>query len=110
MKDVFCRIVKGEVPAKKVFESAEILAIEDADPKAKIHILIFPKLHVVESVNDKIPERLPGEIFTTVREVAEKLGFENSGYRVITNHQSDAEQSVDHLHFHVLAGEKLKDI
>jgi len=110
MEDVFCRIVKGEIPAKKVYENADILVIEDIDPKAKIHLVIFPKKHTAESVNDKIPEQLLAEIFSAIREVTKNLGVDKTGYRVVTNHKSDAGQSIDHLHFHVLAGEKLKDI
>lgn len=110
MDDVFCRIIRGEIPAKKVYENADILAIEDANPKAKIHLLILPKQHIASSVNEEMPDKLFEEIFSSVREIARKLGVEKSGYRVVTNHGTDAGQSVEHIHFHFLAGEKLKDI
>jgi len=110
MEDIFCRIVKGEIPAKKVFENDRVMAIEDIAPKAKTHLLIFPKEHLASSVNQEIAGEILKEILDTARMLAKKKGIDKTGYRVLTNHGSDAGQSIDHLHFHLLGGEKLKDI
>jgi len=110
MDDIFCKIVSGEIPAKKVFEDDKILAIEDINPKAKIHFLVFPKEHIATSVDDESADKITQDIFRVTRELARKFKVEESGYRVLTNHSNDAGQSVRHIHFHFLAGEKLKDI
>jgi len=103
-------MVKGEIPAKKIYENKNILVIEDINPKAKIHLLIFPKRHTASSINQNAADQAVGEVFAATRTLARKFKVEKSGYRVVVNHGSDAGQSVSHIHFHFLAGEKLKDI
>lgn len=110
MDDIFCRIVKGEIPAKKVYEDKHILVIEDIAPKAKIHLLIFPKRHIASLANQKESDPITREVFATAEILSRKFKVNKSGYRVLVNHGADAGQSINHIHFHFLAGEKLKDI
>ncbi|MBE6544404.1 MAG: histidine triad nucleotide-binding protein [Ruminococcaceae bacterium] len=109
MSCIFCKIVKGEIPSKKVYENNNIVAFYDVNPQAPIHILVIPKEHI-ESV-DAINEdncALVAEIFKKIPEIAEHAGI-RGGYRVVSNVGENACQSVHHLHFHILGGEKLSD-
>ncbi len=105
---IFCKIIKGEIPSKKVYEDDEILAFYDIDPAAPIHILFIPKKHITSLLQiEKEDEALIGKIYSKINEVAKQLKIENEGYRVIVNCGKDAGQEVMHLHFHMLAGKKL---
>lgn len=110
MEDIFCRIAKGNIKSEIVLENDDFMVIEDINPKAKIHLLIFPKMHVAQSVNDKASDEIAPGVCSIVRQLAKKYKVGKSGYRIVTNHGADAGQSVSHIHFHFLAGEKLKDI
>lgn len=107
---VFCKIIKGEIPTEKVYETEEILAFEDINPAAPIHILVVPKKHI-SMLTDLKPEdeALIGKIYTTINKIAEQEGFKEQGYRVIANCGKDSGQEVMHIHFHVLGGKKLGD-
>ena len=109
MSCIFCKIINGEIPCKKVYEDESILAFYDINPEAKIHVLVLPKEHI-ESVNDITSEnsKVIASIFEKVPEIALKAGITN-GYRVITNSGPDSCQSVMHIHFHLLGGEKLPE-
>ena len=87
MSDIICRIVAGEIPCAKVYENEDIIAFKDINPMAPIHILVTPKAIAV---------------------IAEQLGLK-SGFRVINNCGPDGGQTIPHLHFHLLAGEKLPE-
>ena len=107
---LFCKIIKGEVPSKKVYEDEEILAFNDINPAAPIHILVIPKKHINSLVEiEKEDEILIGKIYGVINKIAEEKGFKENGYRVIVNCGKDAGQEVMHLHFHVLAGAKFGD-
>ncbi|MEN9654414.1 MAG: hypothetical protein RL235_526 [Chlamydiota bacterium] len=107
MTTVFERIIKGELPATKVFENERILAIEDIHPVAPVHILIMPKKHFpnLQSVPTE-DLHLIGEIV----EVAQKIAREKhvaDGYRLVTNNGVSGGQVIYHLHFHLIGGRKL---
>ena len=106
---IFCKIVSGEIPSKKVYEDDEILAFYDVNPQAPIHILVIPKEHI-SSVDDITSENafLVSKIFQQIPNIAKIAGLVN-GYRVITNCGKDACQSVQHLHFHILGGRQLSE-
>ena len=107
MKDcLFCKIVAGEIPATVVYEDDNVLAFKDINPQMPIHILIIPKAHY-DSVADEIPDEELGYLMNTVKKVAQIQGMENSGYRVIINTGDDAQQTVHHVHVHVLGGETM---
>lgn len=103
---VFCRIVAGELPSKKVFENDRILAFEDINPKAPTHILLIPKKHVVSLADGAADPGLLGEIVSLSAEVAKGRGA--TDFRLVTNTGIEAGQVVFHLHFHLLAGRRMK--
>ena len=105
---VFCKIIKGEIPSKKVYEDDEILAFYDINPIAKVHVLVIPKMHI-KSLQDLKEENkdLLFHLFEKINEVAKIVGIDKTGFRVISNVGKDAGQAVKHLHFHILGGEKL---
>lgn len=102
---LFCQIVAGEIPATKVHEDDEILAIRDIAPRAPTHILFLPKAHI-PSADDLTAAHgeLLGRIFGAIAEVARGEGIAANGYRVVTNVGTWGGQSVDHLHFHLMGG------
>lgn len=105
---IFCKIVKGEIPSKKVYEDEEILAFEDINPMAPVHILVIPKKHI-KSVNEleKEDNNLIGKMFLVIKNIAKEKGIDKEGYRVVTNIGENGGQEVKHLHFHLLGGKKL---
>ena len=105
---IFCRIVEKQIPSKNVNEDENVLAFLDIDSKAPVHILIIHKEHI-PSLNDVNQQnsQVIAHIFSVIVQIAENLGVKDSGYRVVTNCGSDAGQSVNHLHFHVLGGRSL---
>ena len=105
---IFCKIVNGEIPSNKVLENDEFLAFFDINPQAKVHILIIPKQHFV-SFND-IDSKTLGKMGDFIKEVAKKVGVFEDGYRLITNIGQNGGQEVNHLHFHLLGGEKIKKL
>ena len=107
---LFCKIIKGEIPSTKVYEDDEILAFNDINPAAPIHILVIPKKHIASLAHmEKEDEAIVGKIYWVINKIAEEKGFKESGYRVIVNCGKDAGQEVMHLHFHILAGAKFGD-
>ncbi|WP_121021923.1 histidine triad nucleotide-binding protein [Helicobacter vulpis] len=104
-KNVFEKIVAGELPCKKVLENQDFLAFEDINPKAPIHVLVIPKVGV-KDFNAITPE-LSAKINAFILEVVKVLGLDQKGYRLITNIGADGGQEVPHLHFHILGGAKL---
>ncbi len=109
MDCVFCRIVAGEIPSKKVFEDDRILAFYDIEPKAPVHVLVIPKTHIsgASSVTGE-NSGLVAHIFEILPQIAQKLGIES--FRVVTNNGAEAGQTVPHLHFHLLGGGHLGDM
>lgn len=105
---IFCKIVSGQIPAKKVFEDDSLVAFHDISPKAPVHVLIIPKMHLA-SVNElhDIDDSLAGKILKLLPKLAEMLGVKTSGYRVVINCGENGGQTVDHLHFHLLGGRVL---
>ena len=105
---VFCKIIKGEIPSNKVYEDEEILAFKDINPAAPIHILVIPKKHIASLVDMKEgDEILISKIYTVINKIAQDIGIDKKGFRVIVNCGEDGGQEVAHLHFHLLARKKL---
>lgn len=109
MDCLFCKIVNGQIPSNKVYEDERILAFYDINPETKVHVLVIPKKHI-DSANEITAENSAeiAYIFEKIPVVASLAGITN-GYRVITNSGEDACQSVKHIHFHILGGEKLPE-
>ena len=104
---VFCKIVAGEIPSRKVYEDERIIAIHDLNPMAPVHVLFIPKEHIccANALEGKDSD-IVSYIFSKIPAVARELGCEN-GYRVVNNCGEDGGQTVMHLHFHLLGGKKL---
>jgi histidine triad (HIT) family protein len=105
---LFCKIVEGQIPAKIVYQDADVVAFEDINPQAPYHILFVPRRHI-PSMLDLTMEDGPvlASIFMAASNVARELGIAESGFRFVTNVGPDSGQSVFHLHFHLLGGRKL---
>jgi histidine triad (HIT) family protein len=103
---IFCKIVNKEIPSNPVMENEEFMAFHDINPKAPVHILVIPKQHV-ESFIEVSPEMM-ANMTAFMQEVARHVDIEESGYRVITNVGENGGQEVNHLHFHLLGGARLK--
>ena len=109
MNCLFCKIVAGDIPSAKVYEDDKCYAFLDIAPQAPVHCLVVPKEHIASA--DEINENnsdVIAHIFTVIPKIAKELGLEG-GYRIVSNIGEDGCQSVKHLHFHVLGGEKLSD-
>jgi histidine triad (HIT) family protein len=105
MKDcIFCKIIKKEIPAKIVYEDKSVIAFNDINPKAKIHVLVVPKKHS-KDISELGSDNTLNEIITAVNKIAEKLDIQKDGYRLINNKGKLSGQSVFHTHFHMLAGD-----
>jgi histidine triad (HIT) family protein len=104
MECIFCKIVAGEIPAKKVKEDEHILAFHDIDPKAPTHILLIPKKHLKSLAEaGSADHALLGHLLLKAAEVAREQGLDR-GYRVVISTGPEAGQTVDHLHVHVMGG------
>ncbi|QQE80340.1 histidine triad nucleotide-binding protein [Alicyclobacillus sp. SO9] len=106
---LFCKIANGELPSKKLLETDELLAFEDIRPQAPVHVLLIPKKHI-QSVQELEPEdkELVGELHLAAQKLAVQLGVEKDGYRIVSNVGFHGQQTVLHLHFHLLGGRQLQ--
>jgi diadenosine tetraphosphate (Ap4A) HIT family hydrolase len=107
--NIFARIIRGEIPCKKVHEDAHTLAFHDINPQAPTHVLVIPKGEYV-SMDDFAAKAGEAEIAAFVRaigKVARELGAAETGYRILANHGAHAHQEVPHLHVHIFAGRDL---
>lgn len=103
---LFCKIINKEIPSNVILENENFLAFHDINPKAPVHILAIPKVHV-DSFHEVSPKIMAG-MTEFIQEIAQALGIDKTGYRVITNIGENGGQEVQHLHFHILGGAKLK--
>jgi len=105
---LFCRIVNGEIPAKKVYEDDRLIAFEDINPQAPMHVLVVPRAHI-PTLNDLLGEHdaLVGSMVRLASTIAAERGFSSGGYRTVFNCNSDAGQTVFHVHLHVLGGRRM---
>ncbi|OGC08646.1 histidine triad nucleotide-binding protein [candidate division WOR-1 bacterium RIFOXYD2_FULL_36_8] len=106
---LFCKIINKQIPAEILVENEDVLAFNDINPQAPIHILVIPKTHIASiSQVKKEHSQIISKIIKTIQNIAQKTGIIESGFRVVANHGSDAGQAVDHLHFHILGGRKMQ--
>ncbi len=106
---LFCKIIAGEIPSKKVYEDEQVLAFYDIAPMAPVHILVIPKMHISSAAEITAENSaVVAHIFEVIAKIAADLKLEN-GFRVVSNCGRDACQSVHHLHFHILAGKQLSE-
>ncbi len=109
MDCIFCKIANGEIPSTKVYEDETVLAFKDINPQAPVHVVIIPKEHIncALDINENNSIAV-AHIFEVISKLGRELGLEN-GFRVINNCGEDGGQTVKHLHFHILGGEKLSE-
>ena len=107
-KTIFKKIIDGEIPAERLHDDEYCLAFPDVDPQAPTHVLVIPKKEIrnIAALTDEDRE-IVGHMMLVIRDLAASLGLEK-GYRVVANCESDGGQSVDHLHFHLLGGRRMK--
>ena len=105
---IFCKIARGEMEAEVVHDEDDVLAFNDINGKAPVHVLVIPRQHVanLEEIGD-LPEAVVKRLFEVASAVAEKLGVAQGGYAARINNGRDAGQEVFHLHLHVMGGRKL---
>ena len=106
---LFCKIVAGEIPSKKIYEDDKVLAFYDISPAAPVHFLVIPKEHI-SSANelDEKNSNIVSHIFMVINKIVRELNIADSGYRIVNNCGADGGQTVNHLHFHVLGARELK--
>lgn len=102
---LFCKIIAGTIPAKKVAETERHLAFHDIQPQARTHVLVIPKAHAPSL--DELAAEEAGELMIAVAQVARDLGLSVGGYRTVLNTGKHAGQTVFHVHAHILGGEPL---
>lgn len=100
---LFCGIARGEIPAAKIYEDDAVVAFDDIAPQSPVHTLVIPKDHYAD-LSDGVPAETLSRLFSAVAEVADIKGVGETGYRVIVNNGADANQTVGHLHVHVMGG------
>jgi histidine triad (HIT) family protein len=102
---LFCGIIEGNVPATIVYEDADLVAFRDIQPQAPVHVLVVPRKHIPRFADlDEGNDALMGKLARAAARVAGQEGIQESGYRTIVNNGPDAQQSVLHLHLHVIGG------
>jgi len=106
---LFCNIAAGDAAADILYQDDEVVAFRDIRPQAPHHILVIPRRHVA-TLNDFEPEdaRLAGRLILVAAQIARELGIEERGYRLVTNCNREAGQTVYHVHLHLLAGRPLR--
>lgn len=105
MDCLFCKIINGEIPSTKVYEDDLCYAFRDIDPQGPTHVLVIPKQHI-QSVNqiDDANKDIIAHIFTVIPKIASSEGIAEDGYRVASNIGRRGQQTVPHLHFHIIGG------
>ena len=108
MSTIFKKIIDKEIPANIVYEDDDFLAFYDIQPQAKVHVIVIPKKEI-KNLDEATEEDVLvlGKLQLTIAKIARKLGISKDGYRVITNINENGGQTVFHMHYHILGGEKL---
>lgn len=106
---IFCKILKGEIPCNKVYEDDYVLAFKDIEPAAPTHVLVIPKKHIRNIAEVEVEDFVYIQAITSaIKVIAEEMGLLEKGFRTVINTGVEGGQTVDHLHFHVLAGRNLE--
>ncbi|MBO4360224.1 MAG: histidine triad nucleotide-binding protein [Eubacteriaceae bacterium] len=103
---LFCKIASREIPTDIVYEDDDVIAFNDIDPQAPIHIVIIPREHFDNVLNVPAGSEIIGKIFVVINKLAVRYGISQDGFRIVNNMGEDGGQSVNHLHFHLMAGRK----
>ena len=103
---IFCKIINGEIPSKKIYEDGDCIAFHDINPQAPVHFLLVPKKHI-PNIMETDDKDLLGRLMYKAQELAAASGCAEKGARFVINCKSHGGQTVDHLHIHVLGGRYL---
>ncbi len=103
---LFCKIIAGDIPAKKIYEDDDVFAFHDIGAQAPHHFLVIPKKHIA-TLNDTDDTTLIGKLILTASKITKDLGFAEDGYRVVMNCNEQGGQTVYHIHLHCLGGRNL---
>ena|SRR5215471_2708445 len=107
MDCLFCKIIAGTIPSKKLFEDDQVYAFSDIDPKAPVHLLVVPKKHIASlEETDTADSALLGHLYVVTKKLAAEHNL-SGGYRTVINTGSDGGQTVSHLHLHLLGGRQM---
>lgn len=102
---LFCKIASGEIPAEIAFEDKKVIAFEDVNPQAPVHIVIIPKKHIPTILDlTDADQELVGYMHTVANQIATEKSLDKDGFRLVTNCKQSAGQTVFHLHIHLLGG------
>ena len=103
---IFCDIAGGKIGSDIVYQDEKVVAFNDVDPKAPVHVIVIPKAHFgkIEDVKDV---SVIGDVFRAINEIVTAKGLQNNGYRIIANSGKEGGQAVGHVHFHVMAGRQM---
>ena len=105
---IFCKIANGQIPTELLYEDDKVVAFNDLNPVAPVHILIIPKAHIASALClDDENADLVSHIFKVAGKLAREKGFADNGFRIVNNCGKDGGQTVGHLHFHVIAGRNI---
>ncbi len=104
---IFCKMGRGEIPVTFVYQDELVVAFDDISPQAPVHTLVIPREHYTDLADD-VPAETLAALFAAVPQVASDRGVSQSGYRVIVNNGADANQTVKHLHVHVMGGRAME--
>lgn len=103
MDCIFCKIIKGEIPTNKVYEDETVIAFNDIEPQAPVHILIIPKEHIVSAAEiNESNSALVAHVFEVAAKIAKEKNLD--GFRIVNNCGDSAGQTVKHIHFHLMSG------
>ncbi|MBE3553511.1 MAG: histidine triad nucleotide-binding protein [Thermicanus sp.] len=106
---IFCKIIDGEIPSKKVYEDDRVVAFHDINPIAPVHVLVIPKKHIPSLLDLKEEDKeLVGYLHLVIQKVAKEMGVDRDGFRVVTNTGPHGQQTVFHLHYHLIGGRQLQ--
>jgi histidine triad (HIT) family protein len=106
---LFCKLVAGEIPSNRVLETDDVLAFHDIQPQAPVHVLLIPKKHISSAHHIQADDATAiVNIHLAAQQVADKLGIATDGYRLVTNIGTHGQQTVHHLHYHLLGGRQLQ--
>lgn len=105
---IFCQIVEGKMPSKKVYEDEHVYAFHDISPAAPTHILVIPKKHIATLMDLKEEDQmLAGKVMAAIQKIAKEYQLDEKGFRVVNNVGEEGGQTVYHIHFHLLGGRAL---
>ncbi len=106
MDCIFCKIIAGDIPSNRVFESERLIVIEDINAQAPTHLLVIPKKHY-RTILDCNDDLFMTEAMAAARELSKKYGVDEKGFRLVINTNEEGGQTVFHLHIHLIGGRQL---